>query len=142
MKFDLTSPCIACPFRSDIEFALARGRVYEIYDGLTLRDATFSCHKTVTHDDDGEYVPKQDEQHCAGAMIMLMRMDMPNQMMRIAERIGAFDPDKLNMKAAVFDTVDDMADARENAYKGDRNGSNQGEGVRGARCGVRRSRRA
>lgn len=115
MKFDLTRPCAACPFRTDIDFYLSPGRVHAIYRDITDGDASFSCHKT-TEFDDGEYRRRPDEQHCAGAMVMLMRMDMPNQIMRIAMRIGMFDPDALDMDAPVFHDVDAMALAREHAY--------------------------
>lgn len=112
MRFDLTTPCKDCPFRTDITFYLTRGRVYEIWSGITDLDGTFSCHKTVEYDDDGNHVrsnPK--EQHCAGAMIALMKLEQPNQMMRIAGRIGSLDLDNLDMDAPVFDDVEDMADA-------------------------------
>lgn len=114
MRFDLTTPCKDCPFRSDITFHLARGRVYEIIEGITTYDRTFACHKTTQFDDDGEHLRSNDkEQHCAGAMIFLMRREQPNQLMRIGERVGFFDPDKLDMDAPVFDDEEDMALARE-----------------------------
>ena len=119
MRFDLRSPCSSCPFRYDIEFTLAPGRVHEIWEGITDDDGTFACHKTVEFYDDGEHNPSfAKEQHCAGALIVLMQMEQPNQMMRIAMRIGAFDPDKLDMDAPVFDDVDVMAEVRGRAYRG------------------------
>jgi hypothetical protein len=118
MKFDLRSPCVQCPFRHDIEFYLGRGRVRDIYDSLTLGDASFSCHKTTHFDDDGHYDPDGSEQHCAGAMIMLIKQrGYGNQIMRIAERLDLFDPDQLDLNAPVFECVEDMIDAREHAYR-------------------------
>ena len=103
MKFNLRTPCDNCPFRSDITFFLDPRRVTEILDALLLDGKTFSCHKTVHYDDDGEpSMPHGDEQHCAGALIMLERFNLPNQMMRIAERLGLYDPRHLAMEAPVF----------------------------------------
>lgn len=116
MRFDLRTPCRDCPFRTDIEFALAPGRVREIWDAITTQDATFVCHKTTRFDDDGEYRASATEQHCAGALILLLRKERPNQLMRIAARIGRFDPDALDLDAPVFDDVDAMILARESAY--------------------------
>ena len=45
----------------------------------------------------------EDSQHCGGAMILLEKIDRPNQMMRIMERIGGYDRRKLKMDADVFD---------------------------------------
>lgn len=105
MKFDLVRPCADCPFRSDKKFHLARGRAREILRGITREDKTFSCHKTNARDDeDGDLVETADSQHCAGALIMLERMERPNQMMRIAERLGLYDRRKLDMSSPVYKT--------------------------------------
>lgn len=111
MKFDLTAPCGNCPFRTDITFYLRAERVDEICEALVVDQRTFSCHKTTEHgcrDGDGHVGPK--EQHCAGALIMLEKMDRPNQMMRIMERLGGYDRTKLAMAAPVFDSGSDMID--------------------------------
>lgn len=106
MKYDLTSPCGNCPFRTDIDFYLRPERVEEICDSLE-QGQTFSCHKT--NDTDGEETIETDSsQHCAGAMIMLEKMERPNQMMRICERLGMYDRKKLNMEAPVFDDTEEM----------------------------------
>lgn len=115
MRFDLSTPCKDCPFRSDITFYLHPERVEEIIEGITTFDQTFSCHKTTVFeaDDDGEEVlvrGNRKEQHCAGAMILLMRDENPNQLMRIGMRVGFFDPDKLDMDAPVFDSAEEMQD--------------------------------
>ena len=112
MKFTMTDPCPKCPFRTDIEPFLTKGRAKEISDAL-LRDQTFQCHATVNYakaDDDGEVdslvaASEPNAQHCAGAMIMLEYMNRPNQMMRICERIRCYDRRKLNMEAPVFKTT-------------------------------------
>lgn len=53
-----------------------------------------------------------DEQHCAGALILLEKLDRPSQMMRISERIGMYDRRKLDMDAPVFDTFRKMITAQ------------------------------
>jgi len=108
MNFDLKTPCKDCPFLATRKFPLMRERVEQIVVDITVCDQSFSCHKTVKHDHDGEHVRSDTEQHCAGALIMLEHMDEPNQMMRIAERVGLYDRRKLNMDAPVFTSTDEM----------------------------------
>ena len=112
MNYDLTEPCPQCPFRTDIEPFLRYERVIELKEALLYRQGTFSCHKTNTHDEDGEAIETDDSKHCAGAMILLEKLEKPNQMMRIAERLGMYDRHKLKMDAPVFDDFDEMADAQ------------------------------
>ena len=96
MRYDMTRPCSNCPFRSDKRFPLARGRVVEIING-----GSFPCHKTTTAGGaDG-----QDEVACAGLLILLEKENVPNQMMRIAERVGMYDRRKLEMDAPVYDSI-------------------------------------
>jgi len=98
MKFDLTKPCVNCPFRSDKPGFLHPERVKEITDAL-FNDQTFQCHKTINNG---------KSQHCAGAMIFLEANEAPNQMMRIMGRLGAYDYTKLDMDSPVFTDADDM----------------------------------
>ena len=105
MKFDMTSPCPKCPFRTDVPPYLRQDRAQEIADDLTRHQQTFACHQTITFDGEGEYVPRNGEQHCAGALIVLEKMNRPNQMMRWMERLGGYDRRKLKMDAPVFDTM-------------------------------------
>ena len=111
MKYDLVRPCKDRPFRSDIPGYLTVGRVTEIIESITTRQGTFSCHKTNDFDD-GEAIETKDSQHCAGAMIFLEQFGRPNQMMRIAERLGLYDRTKLDMKSPVFTTVNEMKRAQ------------------------------
>jgi hypothetical protein len=108
MKFDLRKPCNNCPFRTDIVFTLAQARVEQIVHAITELDQTFACHKHLKNDDDGFNIPHKNDQHCAGAMILLERIHRPNQMMRIAERVGLYDRHKLDMSAPVFGSADEM----------------------------------
>lgn len=114
MKFDLRRPCENCPFRSDVILPLEVERVEEIVSAITEQDKTFACHKTTRFDpNDGEAVlsnPK--EQHCAGALIMLEKMERPNQMMRISERLGFYDRTKLEMDyVPVYENGEDMIES-------------------------------
>lgn len=136
-QFRLTRPCESCPFRTDKPFYLAPGRAREIADALE-DDQTFHCHKTIDYgreddvddewDDDGEdrlRVPGEQEAHCAGALIVLEKMDRPNQMMRIFERIGGYDRTKLDMNAPVPDTLDEWVEFIESVDRGIRSPAGQ-----------------
>lgn len=108
--YRLIRPCAHCPFRNDIPGYLREARVYEIEDGLVR--GSFPCHETTAPEgDDGERPETGDEGHCAGALILLEKLERPSQLMRIAERIGLYDRRKLDMDAPVYDTFEEMADA-------------------------------
>lgn len=98
MKYDMVKPCDLCPFRNDEK------RLYVHVSTLRgMASGEFCCHKTgVVSEDDSEIVPTEDSKHCAGALIMLEKMNAPHQMMRIAERLGMYDRRKLDMTAPVF----------------------------------------
>lgn len=115
MNFDMTKPCENCPFRTDcLEEWLGETRATEIFESLSVRDESFPCHKTTTlveneHSEDGcERINRDQEQHCAGAMILLEKIDRPNQMMRIMERLGGYDRKKLDMEQPVFENGDEF----------------------------------
>lgn len=121
MKFDLTSPCPECPFSlgDHAVRGLTNGRVTEIWNALTKEDKSFPCHKTVNYDaydeddeygddDDDRYVPTQAEQHCAGALILLEKMDRPNQIMRIGERVHFYDRTKLKMDSPIVSSLAEL----------------------------------
>jgi hypothetical protein len=109
----LTRPCNNCPFRTDVKPYIRGDRAAEIADAITRRQGTFSCHKTVDHgegredddDGDGNHIPSADEQHCAGALIVLEKINQPNQLMRIYERLHSYDRTKLDMTAPVYDSL-------------------------------------
>jgi hypothetical protein len=111
---------VDCPFRTDIRPYLRPERVDEIR--LSLVRAEFPCHRTINRDsvpenDDGESdMDLRDttgEAHCAGALILLEKIEEPSQMMRIGERLRMYDRRKLDMKAPVFNTFQEMRDAME-----------------------------
>lgn len=106
MNYDRKTPCDNCPFRSDKSFALRDGRVREIEESLVRGE--FPCHKTTTYDEDGDLHATAKSQHCAGALILLEKLNQPSQMMRISERVGMYDRSKLDMGAPVYDDFDEM----------------------------------
>jgi len=121
MKYTMTKPCDACPFKRGSKLRLDQERVEEIGGQfLTGGQATFVCHKTAAieeHEDGsgGHFVPKRrdaegpESQHCAGALIFAEKNGTPSQMMRIAARLGMYDPTPLEAHYDdVYDDLDDM----------------------------------
>lgn len=113
MKYTLTKPCTDCPFRIDcLEGWLGVDRAEEIINSLIARQQTFTCHSfnkfSENEDGDSIVIEDKDSQHCAGAMILLEKIDLPNQMMRIAERLRLYDRSKLDMHAPVFDRAEEF----------------------------------
>lgn len=110
--YALIRPCPTCPFRTDIQPYLRKDRVREIEQSLVLGE--FYCHETTVEDEEYEsgesdrYYPRGGEEHCAGALILLEKLERSSQMMRIAERIGIYDRTKLDMTAPVFPTFQAM----------------------------------
>lgn len=102
MNYNLTKPCSNCPFRSDKLFPLVPARAERIAYG----NAEFACHKTVDYSGDSPAV-KDKSEHCAGLLIMLEHMDHSHQMMRISQRLGFYDPSKLDMSQPVYTHIDD-----------------------------------
>lgn len=82
-------------------------RVEEICENITTYQQTFACHKTTISGEEDREVT-DDSQHCGGALILLEKIEQPNQMMRIMGRIGGYDPTLLHMNSPVFDTIDEM----------------------------------
>lgn len=114
MRLDLRAPCAECPFRSDIRPYLHPDRARGITDAILRDGVTFTCHKHLNGESDEDkerYTPAPDDQHCAGAMILLQKMDRPNQIMQVASRLGLWSPDRLKMDAPVFASDDEMVEA-------------------------------
>lgn len=108
--FALKRPCGNCPFRTDRVPFLDRERAQDIADSLAA-DASFHCHKTVDYDsEDGTGEITQESKHCAGALIVMEHENRPNQMMRIAERIGFYDRTALVMDSPVPKSLDAWVD--------------------------------
>lgn len=58
-------------------------------------------------------VSTDDSRHCAGALILLEKIERPSQMMRIAERLGIYDRFKRDMDAPVYESFERMIEAQE-----------------------------
>lgn len=112
--FGLRGPCADCPFRSDKPFHLGPGRRQEIADGLRA-GADFPCHKTIdytAHEDEGRGQRTPGTQWCGGALATIERGDEgPNQSMRIGERLGLYDPSRIDPDAPVHDGLDEWVAA-------------------------------
>lgn len=91
--FDLKKTCKDCPFvlGSSTNKTLHHKRIPQIKRDL-LGGQSFSCHKTVNYGEE----TKKKEQHCVGAMMWLYERGRPNQMMRIAERLGGLREEDLS----------------------------------------------
>ncbi|MCM3746543.1 hypothetical protein M3223_04160 [Paenibacillus pasadenensis] len=98
--FDLKRTCPDCPFieGSSTNQTLRPERIKGIKMDL-LQGRTFSCHKTVNYDS----TTNKEEQHCVGAMLWLYKRDRPNQMMRIAERIGGLRAENLSTHGQIIE---------------------------------------
>lgn len=93
-------------------FQLSRARLREIREA-----PAFQCHKTVDYDgvedEDGEVIPSVGDrpQQCAGLMTVLHRIGEPNSIMRVAMRLGQFDPSTLDPEREVYTTWAKVAKA-------------------------------
>ena len=99
MKFDLKRPCANCPHRTDcLKGWLGRVRATEIagyaQDSVS-GGKTFPCHKAT-------------DQQCAGSSILQEKLERPNQMLRIAERLGLYDFNAMDLQSPVFDSFEDF----------------------------------
>lgn len=104
--FNRKKPCRTCPFRTDENGLrhIGEERAQEIADCL-LGDKTFICHNDIDKDE-------SDKQHCVGATLILEKLEMPNQMMRIAGRLGLYDPSVLSGSDEVFDDFEDWIESQ------------------------------
>ena len=108
-SYCLTTPCPKCPFRNDIPAYLTFDRAMEIGGS----EGEFHCHLTTDSDDEtGEGISTPSSKVCAGFLILREKMGQPNQMMRIAERLGMYEAPKLDMNAPVYEDVYEMAEAQ------------------------------
>lgn len=66
---------------------------------------SFPCHKTVDYDDDDKVHIPPKAQQCAGVMIILHRENRHNDVMQLAQRLGLFEPSRLDMNAPVYQST-------------------------------------
>lgn len=117
MRFDLVRPCADCPFRNDKGgFGLRAGRVREILGGGSGRawwpSPSFPCHKTIEYRERGTHIGPTAQQ-CAGVMIILHREHRHNDTMQVAQRLGYWDPAKLDLTAPVYMTTQQAIEGQE-----------------------------
>lgn len=117
MKFDMSTPCQHCPFRTNIAGYLYKARAAEIAE-YVLNGGCFPCHKTTVDDDnddggDGGLVTNSDSQECAGAAIFATKHGTSSQLSRIFERLRVGKVAELDLDAPVFDSVEQMVEAQE-----------------------------
>lgn len=103
MCLELRSPCGKCPFRKDaLQGWLGEQRANQIARSIAVEGKSFTCHKTLGRD---------VEQHCAGAATLLHKIDQPNTLMQISERLGHIDWDThLLNKELTVDSVKEFID--------------------------------
>lgn len=119
--YGIIRPCARCPFRTDVDGYLAPERAHEIATNL-LDGCEFHCHQTTEYDEKSdEMISGEGARFCGGALIMLERMGAPNQMMRIAERLGIYDPERLDDGTPVAWSVDEFVEH----HGGDRYGETE-----------------
>ncbi len=107
MNYKMTTPCENCPFRRVGGVRVNAERAEELTDNaLSTQGASFACHKTVK----ALGSKAKEESHCAGALIFSEKNGNATQLMRIMERLGAYDARKLNRAVfgEVFDTAEEM----------------------------------
>lgn len=115
--FKLKSPCKDCPFRTDVTPFLSPERVQGFKQDLIINDNHFHCHKTVKYgeNDEGETHDVSNSQLCAGAMILQEKHGRPSVMARLGRVYGLYSPQKLDMVAPVYNSIDEMIEAYKDA---------------------------
>ncbi len=103
--YSKTSPCINCPFRTDVEPYLPPQRRAEL-SGYSEpgAGAMFPCHKTTSLYGNGKWRMTAKTRICAGHMIHARHLGGDTQSMQLAERLCGADLSKLDMSAPVFTT--------------------------------------
>lgn len=132
-------PCAKCPFRADVVPYIRGARASQIARSL-LEGGGFTCHETTVHDDPdgdgGDLVAGPKEMECAGALITLEKGEGANQMMRIAERIGLYDAERLAMDSPTYDSLAEWTAAVHRAEGAGVLADEDGEVIELEHCGV------
>jgi len=113
MRFNLKRPCANCPFRKEPVFYLGTARRQEIAETLRSDYNSFPCHQTTLTNDQGEYKGTQQEEHCAGAAIVLEKQGRPNILMRLAQREGKYNPKQLEEQRQIYNSLTEFETAEE-----------------------------
>lgn len=107
--YTLKSPCAKCPFLRANVF-LTHERAQSIQEECE-EEANFYCHATVSYESEPEITSRS--RICAGFLITMERSDNANQPTRIAERLGIYDRNALDMDAPTFDSMDEWVQAHD-----------------------------
>lgn len=112
--FRLQRPCVNCPFRK------GQGELFQLREQRLLdivAATSFQCHKTVDYDTDDDCTgrPGDRPQQCAGLMAVLHREGRPNQIMQVAERLGALDPERLDPQHEAYGSLEEVLKAHAGA---------------------------
>lgn len=99
-RYRMKAPCESCPFRVSVKPYLTPGRALEIAESI-LQGADFPCHKTTRETDPdedggGDLEDWPGAKVCAGSMGTQENEGRPNQMLRIAGRIGLYEPGRID----------------------------------------------
>lgn len=102
-------PCANCPFLREQVRMLRPARKREIAAELR-RGGWFPCHKTVDYEDSDEGRTTHKSRWCAGALATMENNPRgagaaENQAVRIAQRLGILDLDKLTGRDLVFGSL-------------------------------------
>lgn len=133
MKMDLVRACPDCPFRREGGIRVRRGRVDEIAGALLGGAGAFPCHRTIASsdaDDDERIEISAKAQHCAGALIFVVKHRRETIWMNVTRRLGVFDPARLEGADEIFGTV---AEFRAAALGGGKHRPTKAPQVRAAR---------
>ena len=108
----MTKPCQYCPFRKNGPGFLGKDRAKEIAESIGKLGESFPCHKTIDYTDPdpdtGHGLVTEDSRFCAGACLVLVKEQRPNQIMQVADRLGFYsEPEGSEL---VFDSLQDFID--------------------------------
>lgn len=112
-----TEPCDTCPFRTDRDCHLNPTIASDI--AKSLRDGNSQpCWETVEDwDENGVPVYSEQEQHCAGALIVLERSYLRTQWMKWSEKLGRYSKARLDMEAPTYRTLYEFETAMKDQYQ-------------------------
>jgi hypothetical protein len=103
VKYDLHKPCNHCPFLREGGIKLRADRIREISDLMLYGNSGgFPCHRTTKYNDEhGDLMEDANSKHCTGALVYAEKQERSTQMMRIAERLGLYNPELVMTEANV-----------------------------------------
>ena len=103
----IKKPCKHCPYRHDVKPFLHPERGEELAYTATNPYNSFPCHKTTSHDDDGETVGQAQWQQCAG-FLTLMHNELGET---------PYDEDGFKPSPLVYNEASEMAEAYAEAWE-------------------------